>query len=163
MEACSSHESTLPKRLYSRDRRGRFTSPRRPGGIDGGSGGGNDKGLTPTVEGTIGDRLNEFQPDVLGRLLGPLKNDQSVSLVLTDSRLPRKTRRYRPVLVLAPYRQAGCPKGYLLAAMPPYGAELIDPLVDLRPSVFARLGLSFSLASAIAMALRQVLLGERHE
>ena len=163
MAARSSDESQIPQRLYCRDGRGRFASPRRPSGTECGSGGANDCGRSPSVEGTIHHRLNKFRPDVLEQLLGPLKNDQQVSLALTDLRLPKKTRRYKPVLVLVPYRQAGCPQGYLLAAMPPYGAEMIDPSKDLRPGVFARLGLSFTLASAIATALRYVLLGERHE
>lgn len=105
-------------------------------------------------------RSNEFRPRVLEQLLGPLKYGQPVTLIVGDIRLPKKTRRYPTVLTLFPYTGDGCPAGYLLAAMPPYGAELIDPRVDLKPSVFARLGLSFSLASAIADALQQTLFGE---
>lgn len=97
---------------------------------------------------------------MLEQLFEPLRKNQSVSLLIEDDRLPKKTRRYKPVLVIAPYRHGGCPSGYLLASMPPYGAELIDPQVDLKPIVFVRLGLKHSLASALASALRQVLLGE---
>ena len=99
---------------------------------------------------------------MLGQIFSPLKEGQQVSLVVTDIRLPKKTRKYKTVLVMVPYVQADCPRGYLLVAMPPYGAELIDCKTDLRPGVFARLGLSFSLSSALCAALRSVLLGEHY-
>jgi hypothetical protein len=105
-------------------------------------------------------RSSQYRPDVLEQLLGPLKEGRQVVLSVKDIRLPKKSRRYCPVLALTPYVQGGCPQGYLLVSMPPYGSELVDPKVDLKPSVFARLGLSFSLAKAVANALQHVLLGE---
>lgn len=159
-------ESQISHRLYSRDSRGRFSSPRRPGGIDGGAGGGDDRGRKAPVAdkeshmGYNADQLSKTRLDVLEKLLGPLRRNQSVSLLIDDSRLPKKTRRYRPVMVITPYNHSGCPKGCLLVSMPPYGAELIDPQVDLKSIAFVRLGLRHSLASALASALKQVLLGE---
>ncbi len=107
-----------------------------------------------------GHQLSESRLDVLEQLLSPLRRNQSVSLFIDDDRLPKKKRKYRPVLVIAPYTHSGCPPGCLLVSMPPYGSELIDPQVDLKSIAFVRIGLKHSLASALASALKQVLLGE---
>lgn len=107
------------------------------------------------------DDLNEVQQDVLTRLLLPLKKKRQVSLVVNDIRLPKKTRKYPTMLVITPYEGKNCPPGYFLFAMPPYGSEILNMEDDLKPFNLARLGLSMTLATALAKALRYVLLGEQ--
>lgn len=110
-----------------------------------------------SIEGTIHNRLIEYRPDVLQSLLAPLREGNAVWLEVKDKRLPKKTRAYKPVLVICPVSRIGVDASWLLVSMPPYGSELVNPRSDLKATVFARLGLSFSLASALARALRNVL------
>lgn len=81
-------------------------------------------------------------------------------LYVNDPRLPRKTRKYDTTLVLAPFVLLGRNANLLLAAMPPYGSEILDPSTDLKVTNFARLGLSFSLSSALVDALRNLYGGQ---
>lgn len=90
-------------------------------------------------------------------LLAPLREGKAVWLKVDDRRLPKKTRKYPTVLMICPMDKLGIDTDALLVAMPPYGSEIVDPATGLKPSMFARLGLSFSLSSALAHALRLVL------
>lgn len=163
MQVSASNESAVPDRVYSRDSRGRFTSAGGPCRANGKAGRKNDtrrpisvakKGLTKDViPRTISPRLIEHRPNVLETLLEPLRSGKAVVLRVSDIRLPKKTRKYQPVLVICPLSVMGIDYPRLLVSMPPYGSELIDPSVDLKASNFARLGLSFSLASALSNAL----------
>lgn len=99
---------------------------------------------------------------MLKQLFEPLRRNQSVFLFVTDDRLPKKTRNYRPVLMLVPVQHAGCPTGTLLAAMPPYGSELID-MQDLKSISFVRIGMKPTLAAVLAEALKEFFKGESNE
>ena len=86
-------------------------------------------------------------------LLAPLLEGKIVRLSVDDPRLPRKKRSYTPQLVIAPAAAIGVQENILLVSFPPYGAEFVRVGVDFKATVFARLGLSFSLSRALADAL----------
>lgn len=109
----------------------------------------------------ICERLSRDNPDVITELLSPLLQGKAVCLRVEDPRLPKKKRKYETVLALVPTQSLGVKGGYLLAAMPPYGSELLDPRVDLKVTTFARLGLGFTLSRALVDALKKIY-GERH-
>lgn len=88
--------------------------------------------------------------------MAPLLQGRAVWLRVEDARLPRKTRKYKTLLVIAPLVSLGVDRQYLLVAMPPYGSEIVDPETDLKATVFARLGLSFSLARALVDAIKKL-------
>lgn len=164
MASRTGDEGKVSERVYSRDSRGRFASAKRPGRTDTGTGTRDASrrpppvGLTKdSIGGTIGSGLNEFQLEVSEELLSPLREGKAVWLLVKDKRLPKKTRKYETVLVLAPTVSLGGAGGWMLVSMPPYGSELIDTRTDLKATTFARLGLSFSLASALVDALCKTL------
>lgn len=163
MASRATHESSVSERAYCRDARGRFTSGKRPGRIDASAGKVHAGRRPPTIGLTkdslssrIPSRLIEDRPDAATDLLSPLLRGKPVWLLVEDQRLPRKTRKYKTMLVLVPVPSLGFPVNRLLVAMPPYGSEILDPAVDFKSSVFARLGLSFSLASALTQALSKL-------
>lgn len=102
----------------------------------------------------LSPRLIQYRPDALNELLHPLLDRRPVWLKVEDKRLPKKTRKYGTLLHIGFVTESS---RWLLIAMPPYGAELIDPAVDLKAVNFARLGLSFSLSSALVSALKKLL------
>ena len=59
-------------------------------------------------------------------------------------------------MCLAPFESLGIRERKLLVSMPPYGSEILDPAVDLRATNIARLGLSFTMASALIDALTKL-------
>ena len=154
--------SKVPKRTYSRDSFGRFTRAKRPRRTKRESSRENDRrcstsvGLTKVSESPkLRIRLIDDRPDVVSTLLAPLREGKPVWLEVNDKRLPKKTRKYRTILVICPLRALGYNVKGFLVAMPPYGAEIVDSETDLKGITFARLGLSFSLASALADALHK--------
>lgn len=109
------------------------------------------KELIPHI---ITARLIKDEPDVVRDLLSPLLLKKPVWLVVEDKRLPKKTRKYSTALCI---QYASDNNDWLLVAMPPYGAELIDLRVDLKPIVFVRVGLSVSLSTALVNSLKRIL------
>lgn len=157
-------EGTVPKRVYRRDARGRFAPTQRSGRAKPNTGRGDATKRSSSVKLTanvqrfrIAGRLIEYQPKVAEALLEPLRKGEPVWLKVDDLRLPKKTRKYSTFLFICPFKTLGYDAPRLLVAMPPYGSEVLNPRTDLKATVLARLGLSFSLASALADALRKTL------
>jgi hypothetical protein len=98
--------------------------------------------------------LIDDQPNVVATLFEPLRKGKPVWLEVQDLRLPKKTRKYKTTLLVCPLRVLGYDVDGYLVAMPPYGSEIIS-VADIKGTTFTRLGLSFSLASALADALRR--------
>jgi len=161
MAVPTADESSVPKRSYCRDSRGRFSRPERPSGAKRKAGKKDAKRRASSVDLTVGSegrklspRLIDDRPDIVATLFAPLRKGKPVWLEVSDLRLPKKTRKYKTVLIVCPLSVLGHDiQGYFVA-MPPYGAELVSA-TDIKATTFARLGLSFSLARALADALKK--------
>lgn len=93
-------------------------------------------------------------------LFEPLKNGKSVAFHVTDTRLPKKARvKDLPLLLLAPTTLFGGVPGGLVCSLQAYGCEVIDLSKRVASLHFVRLGLTSSLAIALADALNDVFHG----
>ena len=169
MSICTYDEGDVPKSEYSRYQDREEAPAKRPRrakkdrGVRNAAERRNSLGLTEDVSSSkVRTALTDGRQSVATRLLNPLLAEKTVYLAVDDRRLPKKTREYRPVLVLVPGRAFGMTTRTLLASFPPYGAELLRVPRDLKASCFVRLGLTFSLAKAISVALTNLYEGERH-
>jgi hypothetical protein len=89
-----------------------------------------------------------------------LKHGKSVILAVHDKRLPKKARvKDSPLLILAPSELFGGVSGKLVVMLQAYGSEIIDITHPLKQLYFVRLGLTASLASALADALNEIFHG----
>lgn len=114
----------------------------------------------------IEDSITDIVPSddkkaISERLLDPLLAGKSVILAIRDFRMPKKQRIKTPVLILVPGVLLGRDRGHMLAAIPGYGAALLNLSKPLKGLEFYRMGLNLKLSNVLARSLNDVLkLGE---
>src|ERR1041384_2983577 len=164
MATRTTDESAVPNRAHDSNAGGKAASAKRPRRTPAETDRKNAAKRSPSLKLTgkkrkakIPTGLIKYRPNVEEALLAPLRDGKAVYIKVDDIRLPKKQRAYNTMLFICPLKVLGVDLPRLLVAMPPYGSDILDPRTDLKASVLARLGLSFSLASALAEALRKIL------
>lgn len=92
-------------------------------------------------------------------LLAPLKEGKPVVLIVSDKRAPKRKRAETPLLFLTPFTIYGRLSSKLSVAYQTNGCEVIDTTEKITPMVFIRVGLSGSMATALANALERLFRG----
>ncbi len=97
-----------------------------------------------------------LKTSIAKRLLAPLREGNTVLLVVNDPRLPKKKRVEKPLLFLAPMSVYGGPDDQIVVSLQAYGSEVFSTLEKITPAPFYRMGLSIKLASTLARELNLV-------
>lgn len=96
---------------------------------------------------------SDDEKSVIERVLEPLLNGKVVALQVRDPRMAKKSRIKKKVLILVPMTED---TSYLLAAVPGYGAEMLDVRQEIKGIALYRLGISMALGSSLAKALNEL-------